>query len=170
VKGLGYIAALLSIPGRELHVAELVGAVSGQPAETPASAAAAGLATSMASDSGPVLDAEAKDAYGRRLAELDEELEEARSWNDDERAARLASERDFITAELGRAVGLGDRDRSFASPEERARVSVTKAIRTAVKLIHKQSPELAEHLDSSIHTGRFCSYAPPGAAPPSWSL
>jgi hypothetical protein len=153
VKGLGYIAVLLASPGRELHVAEL-----------------AGLAPSFSGDSGPVLDAEAKEAYRQRLAELEEELEEARNWNDDERATRLAGERDFIAAELGRAMGLGERDRSFASPEERARVSVTKAIRTAIKLVHKQCPELAEHLDASIQTGRFCSYSTHGAAPPSWTL
>jgi hypothetical protein len=154
VKGLRYIAMLLASPGRELHVAEL-----------------AGLEPSLQGDSsGPVLDAEAKEAYRRRLAELEDELEEARGWNDDERAVRLAGERDFIAAELGRAMGLGERDRSFASPEERARVSVTKAIRTAIKLVHKQSPELAEHLDSSIQTGRFCSYSTHGAPPPGWSL
>jgi AAA ATPase-like protein len=170
VKGLRYIAQLLSRPGSELHVAELVAGVSGHPADTPSSAVAAGLATSLSGDSAPVLDADAKDAYRRRLGELEEELEEAQSWNDGERAARLAGERELLAGELGRAMGLGERDRSFPSPEERARVSVTKAIRTAVKMIEKQYPELGEHLDSAIRTGRFCSYAPPGAAPPSWSL
>jgi hypothetical protein len=58
----------------------------------------------------------------------------------------------------------------MASPAERARVNVTKAIRTAIKLIDKESPRLAEHLTASIRTGRFCSYAPPGEAPPRWSL
>jgi hypothetical protein len=47
---------------------------------------------------------------------------------------------------------------------------VTKAIRTAIRLIGKQSPDLAAHFETSIHTGRFCSYATPGAPPPSWSL
>jgi tetratricopeptide (TPR) repeat protein len=170
VKGLRYIAVLLAGPGREFHVAELVGGAAGHPAETPASAAAAGLTVSLPADSGPVLDAEAKESYRRRLAELDDELEEARSWNDHERTARLAGERDFIASELGRAVGLGERDRSFASPEERARVSVTKAIRTAIRLVQRECPELGEHLESSIRTGRFCSYTTPGAAPPTWSL
>jgi non-specific serine/threonine protein kinase len=53
---------------------------------------------------------------------------------------------------------------------ERARISVTKAIRTAIRLIGKHCPDLAAHLDASIQTGRFCSYAPPGAPSPSWSL
>ena len=73
-------------------------------------------------------------------------------------------------AELAQAIGLRGRTRNFSSPAERARISVTKAIRTAIRLIEAQSPELAAHLDASIQTGRFCSYAPPGAVPPSWSL
>ena len=47
-------------------------------------------------------------------------------------------------------------------------MNVTKAIRTAIKLAGRESPALEEHLTASIHTGRFCSYAPPGEAPPRW--
>ena len=171
VKGLGYLAVAAREPRAGVPLwRSSSGAASGQPAETPSSAAAAGLNdVARQSDTGPVLDAEAKDAYGRRLAELDEELEEARGWHDDERAARLAEERDFIASELGRAVGLGERDRSFASPEERARVSVTKAIRTAIKLVRKQCPELGEHLEArrsepgaSAPTPHRAPHRPPG--------
>ena len=129
-----------------------------------------GAAMAPTSDPGPMLDAEAKESYRQRLAEIEDELAQATSWHDDERAARLAGERDLIAGELGRAVGLGQRDRSFASPEERARVSVTKAIKTAIRLIDQHSPELAAHLDASIQTGRFCAYSTQGAPPPSWSL
>ena len=47
-------------------------------------------------------------------------------------------------------------------------MNVTKAIRTAIKLTERESPALAEHLRASVRTGRFCSYAPPGQAPPRW--
>ncbi len=159
VKGLRYIASLLASPGRELHVLELAGAAAG-----------AGRDRSWGSDHDPMLDERAKKEYAGRLAELEEELEEARRWGDVERASLRSEEIDFVKAELARAVGLRGRDRTFASPAERARVNVTKAIRTAIRLVEKQCPELAEHLDASIQTGRFCSYATPGAAPPSWSL
>ena len=76
----------------------------------------------------------------------------------------------FLTQELARAVGLGGRDRTFSSPAERARISVTKAIRTAIRLIDAECPALAGHLETSIQTGRFCSYATPGAPPPAWSF
>jgi hypothetical protein len=47
---------------------------------------------------------------------------------------------------------------------------VTKAIRTAIKLIDRDSPALSAHLTAAIRTGRFCSYAPPGEAPPRWKV
>ena len=72
--------------------------------------------------------------------------------------------------ELAQAFGLGGRDRAGASPAERARVSVTKAIRSAIKPIGRHSPALASTSTASIHTGRFCSYAPPGELPPRWHL
>jgi hypothetical protein len=161
VKGLRYVAFLLGSPGKEVHVLELAQAGEGldasrrlPPATTPE----------------PVLDAQAKDAYRRRLQELGEDLREAQDWGDPERIARIEEEIDALTDELARAVGLGGRDRELASPAERARVSVTKAIRTAIRTIDRESPELGAHLTASIHTGRFCSYAPPGEAPPRWAL
>jgi non-specific serine/threonine protein kinase len=157
---------LLASPGREIHVLELAtaGANERRPASDPE------LRGRLPSGAGPTLDARAKAAYRRRLDDLAAELQEARDWSDPERAARIELEIDALTGELASAIGLGGRDRETASPAERARVSVTKAIQTAVKSIGRESPELADHLDASIRTGRFCSYAPHGAAPPSWAL
>ena len=168
VKGLGYIASLLARPGREVHVLELASPAG--PPDARASLVDGDLAVSRPTDVEPVLDERAKAEYGRRLRELEEELETARGWGDTERAARLDEERDFLGREIALAVGLRGRDRSFASPAERARVSVTKAIKTAIRLIERHCPELAAHLEASVQTGRFCSYAPPGATPPAWSL
>jgi eukaryotic-like serine/threonine-protein kinase len=174
-KGLGYLACLLRHPGRELHVLELVREVEGSPAEPAqglgrADAVAAGLGRSRLNEADPMLDAQARETYRRRLHELEEDLEEARSWNDSERAARAEQEMDALTAELARAAGLGGRGRALATPAERARVSVTKATKTAIRTVGKHCPALGDHLAASIRTGRFCSYAPPGEAPPAWSL
>jgi hypothetical protein len=170
VKGLRYIASLLASPGREVHVLELVNAATGRAADARARLAEDDVVASWPSDFDPMLDDQARKDYGRRLEELEEELEQARDWGDTERAARLADELDLLTKELGRAVGLRGRDRTFSSPAERARISVTKAIRTAIRLIDKHCPELAAHFEASIQTGRSCSYATHGAPPPSWSL
>lgn len=166
IKGLRYIAMLLAAPGKEIHVLELATAGS----ERRDSAVDSDLPSRLPGGLGPVLDARAKAAYRRRLEELASELQEARDWSDPERAARLELEVDAVTAELTSAVGLGGRDRETASPAERARVSVTKAIQTALRSIGRESPALADHLTTSIRTGRFCSYAPRGAAAPSWTF
>ena len=169
VKGLRYIAFLLAAPGTDVHVLELVAAADGSSADG-GNPVDDGLHSGRPADLGPVLDQQAREEYRARLEDLRSELEEARSFADDERAARIEEEIDTLVEELARAAGLGGRDRPQASTAERARVNVTKAIRTAIKLIDKQSPELAEHLTASIRTGRFCSYAPPGEAPPRWAL
>jgi tetratricopeptide (TPR) repeat protein/nucleoside-triphosphatase THEP1 len=168
VKGFHYVAVLAGSPGREVHALELVQAVDG--AAPTAGVVDPELNATWGEGTGPVLDAQAKEAYRRRLAELDEELEEARAWQDGERASRVREEIEFLTSELAAAIGFGGRDRETASPAERARISVTKAIKTAIRMIERESPELASHLSSSIQTGRFCRYAPPGAAPPRWQL
>jgi hypothetical protein len=152
-----------------------VAAVQGPAAGTPpdrrrSDALQAGLTPSRLDDTVPLLDAQAREAYRRRLGELEDDLEQARSWADPERAARAEAEIDALVDELARAAGLGGRDRAAPSPAERARVSVTKAIRNALKTIARHSPALGDHLAASVHTGRFCSYAPPGEAPPAWSL
>jgi hypothetical protein len=49
-------------------------------------------------------------------------------------------------------------------------VSVTKAIKGAVRAISAECPGLGEHLAASLHTGRFCTYAPPGHEPPTWNF
>jgi hypothetical protein len=169
VKGLRYIAFLLAAPGTDVHVLELVAAAEGSSADG-RNPVGDGLHSARPADLGPVLDHRAKDEYRRRLEDLRSDLDEARSFADEERAARLEEEIDSLVEELVRATGLGGRDRPLSSSTERARVNVTKAIRTAIKLTEKQSPQLAEHLTASIRTGRFCSYAPPGEAPPRWVL
>lgn len=172
VKGLRYIAILLARPGDDVHSLELVQAADGLPPRQagPAAAAAASELGSSAAAEAAVLDAQAKEAYRQRLQELGADLQQARDWNDPERTALLEEEIDRLTDELARATGLGGRDRELPSSAERARVSVTKAIRAAVKTIERHHPALGSHLAASIRTGRFCAYGPPGEAPPDWSL
>ena len=170
-KGLRYITFLLGSPGRDIHVFELVQAAEGaRGRRLDGGLPEAGLAAQLPGNPEPVLDAQAKDAYRRRLRGLGEDLEEARSWNDPERVALIRAEIDALTRELARAVGLGGRDRGLPSAEERARVSVTKAVKSALEAIDRHCPALAEHLAGALRTGRLCSYAPPAQAPPHWRL
>jgi hypothetical protein len=139
-----YVARLVAAPGREIHVLDMAGSAEG--ADT--------------GDAGEVLDDEARAAYKRRLAELDDELREAEGWNDGARASRARSEIELLSAELSRAVGLGGRSRRVGSTAERARVAVTRRIRDVVRRVEEQSPELGRRLDATLKTGLFCVYKP----------
>ena len=131
LKGIRYLARLLADPGREFHVLDLVAAESGQVAAVERGRAT-GLSHTGPGDAGEMLDARAKDAYRRRLAEIEDDIDQARAFEDTEREAQADTERDFLARELSRAVGLGGRDRRAASNSERARVSVTRAVRQAI--------------------------------------
>ena len=164
LKGMRYLARLLADPGREFHVLDLVAAENASCAVDRSQTA--GLPRSALGDAGEMLDARAKDAYRRRLAEIDDDIEQARAIGDAERAAQADAERDFLVRELSRAVGLGGRDRRAASASERARVGVTRAIRQAMARIGEHHPQLGEHLDRTIRTGTYCAYCPTLAPPP----
>ena len=163
LKGIRYLARLLADPHREFHVLALVAAESGRlPAAE--SGRAAHLSHTGPGDAGEMLDARAKAAYRRRLAEIEDDIEQARAFGDTERAAQADAERDFLIRELSRAVGLGGRDRRAASTSERARVSVTRAVRQAMIAVAEYHPALGEHLERTIRTGTYCAYVPePGA-------
>jgi tetratricopeptide (TPR) repeat protein len=167
LKGMRYLARLLADPGREYHVLDLVAAETSSGAQADSSHAA-GLPHATLGDAGESLDAQAKDAYRRRLAEIDDDLEQARAIGDAERAAQADAERDFLVQELARAFGLGGRDRRAASASERARAAVTRAVRQAMTRIAEHHPQLGEHLSRTIRTGTYCAYVPDPRAPTDW--
>lgn len=169
LKGLRYLTRLLADPGREFHVLDLVGHERSGAGDADSSEER-GLAFASDLAAGVLLDAQAKEAYRRRLTEIAEDIEEARAMGDDERAAQAGAERDFLVRELARAVGLGGRDRRLGSASERARASVTRAIRQAMARIHEYHPALGEHLDRSIRTGTYCTYLPDPRVPLAWQL
>ena len=166
-KGMRHLARLLASPGREIHVLDLVAADAGNPVPAEEQAAAAHLAFG---DAGPMLDAQAKQSYRRRLAEIDDDIDNARAADDHRREAQADTEREFLIRELSRAVGLGGRDRRAGSASERARAGVTRAIRQAIAHIQQHQPDLADHLERAIRTGTYCSYLPDTRVPDHWDL
>jgi predicted ATPase/class 3 adenylate cyclase/tetratricopeptide (TPR) repeat protein len=153
-KGLRYLARLLAQPGREVHVSELAGDAAGE-----------------AGRAGPidvVLDDSAARAYRDRIAELERDLEEAREWNDSERAARAEIEIEAITQQLSSAYGLSGRARTAGDPSERVRKAVTNRIKDSLSRITAEHEPLGKHLANSVRTGSFCSYAP--EHPMAWKL
>ena len=163
LKGMRYLARLLADPGREFHVLNLVAAETGAVAQVEG-----GLSHMELGDAGEALDVRAKKAYRRRLAEIEDDIEQAGAMGDTERGTQAAAERDFLVRELSRAVGLGGRDRRAASASERARVGVTRAVRQAIARIAEHQPQLGEHLNRAIRTGTYCAYLPDPRVPAGW--
>ena len=93
-------------------------------------------------DAGPVLDAQARSEYRARLVELEAELADAERCADLGRLERASVEREALLAEL-ESSGRGAKP---GSDVERARIAVTKAIRTALEKIAEAHPELGAHL------------------------
>jgi tetratricopeptide (TPR) repeat protein len=169
LKGMHYLAWLLAHPGQEFHALDLVAAESVGVAR-PEVSLPAELPRTALGDAGEMLDARAKDAYRRRLAEIEDDIEQARALDDSEREAQADIERDFLVRELSRAVGLGGRDRRASSASERARVGVTRAVRKAMNQISEHHPALGQHLDRAIRTGTSCAYLPDPRVPTKWRL
>ncbi len=168
LKGMRHLARLLADPGREFHVLDLVAAEAGHGADD--GHRAGELAQSTLGDAGEMLDARAKEAYRRRLAEIDDDLAEAHETGDAERAAQADAERDFLVQELARAFGLSGRERRAASASERARAAVTRAVRQAIARIAEHQPRLGEYLGRTIRTGTYCAYLPDPRAQTRWEL
>ena len=115
---------------------------------------------STAATRGALIDDEARAAYRVRLRELQAELDEADAFNDPARGEAARLEMDALEAQLSAAFGLGGRPRPEGSAAERARQSVTKAIREATRRIAAEDSALGDHLDRSVRTGVYCVYDP----------
>ncbi len=146
--GVRYLATLLSNPGAEISVLELV-------QQQPLVRTAADPAEQE------LLDEDARRAYRERITEIQQQIDEAESESDLIRAEAARSELDWLLSELGHATGLAGRSRAFPTDAERARSSVQKAIRRALVRIGTADPEIRAFLEASIVTGIRCSYRPP---------
>jgi hypothetical protein len=153
-RGFEHLHALLSRPGIEVAALQLAG----------------GADAVEQSGLGPVIDAQAIAAYRRRLTEIDAELDGADAAGDASRGERLSAERAALLHEVGSATGLGGRARTTGSSAERARVTVRKAIATAIEAIHGADPVVARHLTTYVRTGLRCSYEPDPDEPVEWRL
>jgi tetratricopeptide (TPR) repeat protein len=151
-KGMSYLAVLLRNPGVERHALDLVDLVEGVDD--------GGVSRRELGDAGAMLDTRARVAYRHRIEALRGEIDDALERGDDARALDLQAELDQLVAELARAFGLGGRERRAASAAERARLNVTRAIRSAVARVTSVQPEAGTALDQGIRTGLYCVFTP----------
>jgi hypothetical protein len=141
-KGMEYLNHLLQNPRREVYVLALAGAE-----EAP-------------EDAGVVLDDRAKQAYRRRVEDLEDQLAEAERMGDRGRASRAREELEAVAEHLASAVGLGGRDRKAAANVERARVNVQRRLKDAIRRIAEHDAGLGRYLDATVRTGTYCVYRP----------
>ncbi len=153
-RGAQQLRALLAAPRHDIRALDLV-------------AGGAGLAAGAAV---PVLDEQAIAAYRRRLHDLDIELHNADAAGDLERSERAEAERIALLGELRRSTSLGGRSRTISAEAERARINVTRTLRSVVTRISEQAPQAGTHLQASIHTGLACRYDPTLGGPIRWRV
>ena len=158
MKGLHYLRFLLQRPGAEVTALELSSLVGGTAAVVEQSSIEVGG------------DRRALAAYRSRLQEIDDEIDEATSWSDDARVARLQGEREALLKEVGAATGLVGRRRETGANAERARVAVRKAIAATLERIDAGDARAARLLRTTVRTGSTCCYEPDPVAPVSWQL
>lgn len=149
-KGLGDLARLFAAEGRDVHCLDLIGA-GAQEAST-----------------GDVIDARARREYEQRIRDLQAEVDDAETANDYLRAERAQAELDALVEHLTAAIGRAGRARQANSTVERARSAVTQRIRAEMRHLAELHPELGQHLQHSLRTGTYCSYAP--EHPTGWTV
>jgi hypothetical protein len=177
IKGLGYIQRLLQHQGREFHALDLLssagaGSVRLDTLVGPEETFPVGITIrrTLSGDAGEMLDNEAKHEYQHRLHKLNEMLEDERGRGNHERADQLEGVIEFLTRTIVHAKGIGGCQRRTGSDAQRARLSVSSAIKTAFEKISEQDKELRNFLDRSMRTGSFRSYVPDPESPVTWQF
>jgi len=161
-KGMRVLAQLLEDPGRP-HPSLDLERLRSPGDDSTARAVASG-------DAGELLDEVARRAYRARLAELRAAVEEADALRRADDVGAMREEMDFLTRELSRALGLGGRSRVAGSTAERARLNVTRAVKSALRRVEGANLDLAAHLGATVRTGTVCVYTPDPRAPITWRV
>jgi hypothetical protein len=151
-KGLRYLAELVGTPGVERHVLDLVDRIEG--------VSDAGVDRRQLGDAGDLLDGRARVAYRRRVEALRSEIDDALAIDAFDRAQALQAELETLVTELARAFGVGGRSRQASSTVERARLNVTRALRSATTKLCAALPGAGDTLDRRVRTGTYCIYEP----------
>lgn len=146
-RGLYYIARLLAEPDCDVWASQLLAAVAGiDPRITMGSA-------------GPASDETTIRQCKEKYVELQEELDEARRWNDQGRIARIEKDMDAILKEVGRAQRFDGKIRE-QTDVEKVRKSVSMAVSRAIDSIHAEHEVLGKHLRAFVTSGTVFRYGP----------
>jgi len=179
VKGLSYIACLLSKPESEFHVFDLIAEVEGIPNGAVNEAYSKisseelekkhNLTSSFPEDAGDEIDLQTKNDIHERLRVLREDLAEAERNNDLGLMSKYKEEIEFLKNYISQTYSTKKgKSRKAADPADKARKAVTMSIRRSLDKIQHDHASLGRHLDNAIQRGVYCSYSPD--VPIEWSL
>jgi len=149
-KGMRYVAALAACPDCERHAFDLVDTVEG----------IGDIDRRTLGDAGELADSRARAQYRQRVEALRSQIEEALELGAEQGAMELQDELDAIVMQLAQDFGLGGAPRTASSAAQKARLNVTRAVRTATAKLAEALPDAGAALDRGIRTGLFCAYAP----------
>jgi len=156
-KGLTYLAALLAEPDREFRAIDLIQLLA--PAHD---GEGRGRSSSASPPIGlevkePLIDQKARRAYERRIRDLTESLVQSELAGDPAESLACREELTVLEQEMSRTVGLGGQTRT-SSASERARSSVTRAIRLAIQQITAADAIIGAQIGRRVRTGTYCRY------------
>jgi hypothetical protein len=115
-------------------------------------------ARSSNSSTGEAFDSDARRQYASNLAEFDDQISEAESFNDQGRLEKLQSERQQLLDHVAKNLGIGGRSR-VATDAGKARKNIRQQVKRDIDRIARAHAELANHLQLDFQSDPMC-YAP----------
>lgn len=144
--GLWYLREFISHPKKTFEPVELEAARTGV------------RARSSNSSTGESFDLDARRQYASHLAEIDDQITEAESFNDLGRIEHLQAERQQILDHVAKSVGIGGKAR-IVTDAGKARKNIRQQVKRDIDRIAKAHSELAKHLQLAFQSDPMC-YAP----------
>jgi len=146
----------LSNPGKQFSVVDLVCQVTKTPKEY------------ILGEADAVSDKEALRNYQARCEELEEQIQEAKEFNNWAAQEKAETERDKLLEHMRRDTGFHGKIRKQEGDRDKVRKAFLAAMRRVLKDIAQFDPAFAEHINATLRCGWNPRYAPP--ADVLWSI
>lgn len=165
-KGCYYIAELLKNPNKKIKAKDLQAIVDKfeLPDEQYNNMSEEELKnegiTSQINNSIDIIDFESLTLIKKQLKTIDTDIEEAEKNGMTQKLTGLKSKKAKIEDFIKKDTNLRGQSRKFSNSNKKVSDAVSSAIRTALKNIEREIPELSLHLKAHISTGHICSYKP----------
>jgi len=155
-RGAAYLHVILSNPGKQFSVVDLVCQVTKTPKEY------------ILGEADAVSDKEALRNYQARCEELEEQIQEAKEFNNWAAQEKAETERDKLLEHMRRDTGFHGKIRKQEGDRDKVRKAFLAAMRRVLKDIAQFDPAFAEHINATLRCGWNPRYAPP--ADVLWSI